>query len=526
MLLVLGQTTFGQGLLTFDELLKFNFTSSDSLALLLLDAKQDYILKDKGLRFNSSFGTNEFGDLENGNILRVKAGFEWNLLDEGFMDRKISAKVTEVEKEIKKIELNSNVYDRNYVFLYNHIIYCFNKEKLKYLNEKDYLLKYLTIKYEALYHSHAADFQELISLYDQSEEVNILQLALSNYNNHFEKLVQNKAPELQPNYLPVLDIDVDKLFNFQRQDTTLAYLKSLKIQKNELEDKLSKQKRLAIYNNVYWRPLQEAGTTKFLYNGFGIRFSTDLVNRNDEKDRINELNNSYDIQKQEELHFNNQKELSNFLLEYNAKLRSYSKYIYKLKSLEEDKRLDKAVRVINVSTPQSDLNSMNIDLERLTIEYELLELKQQLYLLLLKIYLKSEVNSILSYISERDGTKEIKKLKGDRLLKLAGNFNQEAENQFLIQYLLKNEFFNVVLNDLDGINLNFKKKLIESKIRVFPSIEALNYREIIEVPVLEFANRIEMEYWIKNKFSNNNKAFFLFTGTNQLLNIDSLTLED
>ncbi len=518
----------GQGLVTFDQLMSHSFTKTDSLELQILQAEKDYVLKDRAIRINSSAGTNEFGDLETGNIFRIKTGLEWNLLNEGYRDRKLAGKISDIDIEIENYLLKEESFDRNYGLLYNHIIYCFNKEKLKYLKEKEYLLEILVKKYEALYHSHAIEYQPLLVLLEQRDEASILTLALESYNQHYEQIIGEEAPELMPNYLPILSIDSEELLAFQTQDTTFEYLRELKLEKNDLEMKKERRNRLAIYNNVYWRPLQETGSNRYLYNGFGVRFSTHLSNRKKEREKLNDLHDQLDIQKNNEIRFNEQKELSNHLLAYHLKLRTYTRFAYKLKGLNEDKRLDHVTQLVSTSSPQSDIQQHKIDLDRLSVEYELLELKQQMYLLLLKIFKTSNVPSLIPYLREKDIKREHLKLKGDRVLLLAGDYPSVSEHNFIVEYLRKNEFYNLVLRQKQEKRPNkaFVERLEKEGFRVYPNLEALSYREIIEVPLDQFTNRVEFEYWIEDHIPENQNVYFLINDMNRLLSIDSYVLAE
>jgi hypothetical protein len=519
-------TIHAQGLKTFDELLTYSFTSKDSLQLQILEAKKDYVLKDKGLRVNSSAGTNEFGDLETGNIFRLKAGLEWNLLDEGYMDRKISSKILDINKSILELEMQEKSFIDNYAFIYNHIIYCFNKEKIRFLDEKSYLLNILAKRYEALYHNHAAEYQDLLAIADKVDEITILQLSIQNYNNYFEQISDTLAPAINPNYLPVLNVNIKELLSFQIQDTTFYKIQNLKLEKNKLENRLEKQSRLAVYNNVYWRPLQDSGTREGLYNGFGIRFATSLTNRREEREKLDDLEDQLDVSKNEEKNFTRQKELSNFILEYHSKLRLYSRYKYQLRKLQEDKRLDKAVKLVNYKDPQSDLKSLNIDLEKLTVEYELLELKQQLYLLLLKIYKNANVKSILPFVSERTFQDVEKKLKGERILLLNSAFDLEIDATFLAEYLKKNEIHNIIFKGSISQNRSLIKELGALEIKIYSGREAFVHRKMIDVPMDQFSTRIEMEYWIDDHYRSNQDAIYFITDINQLIKIDSAVLEE
>jgi hypothetical protein len=414
----------------------------------------------------------------------------------------------------------------NYGFIYNHIIYCFNKEKLRFLEEKSYLLKILAKRYEALYHNHAAEYQDLLAIADKADEITILLLSIRNYNTHFEQISDTLAPEIKPNYLPVLNVNIKDLLTFQIQDTTFEQIQNLKLKKNKLEARLDKQNRLAIYNNVYWRPLQQSGSREALYNGIGVRFATNLTNRKKERSKLNDLEDKLDISKNEEKNFVRQKELSNFILEYHSKLRLYSRYKYQLRALQEDKRLDQAVKMVNYKDPQSDLKSFNIDLEKLTVEYELLELKQQLYLLLLKIYKNANVTSILPFVAERSFQEVEKKLKGERILELNSAFEVDASSTFLAEYLKKNEIHNIIFKGNISQNRDFIRELGSLDISIYSGREAFLHRKMIDVPVNQFSSRIEMEYWIDDHHNKNQDALYFITDVNQLIKIDSAVLEE
>ncbi|WP_235297012.1 hypothetical protein [Portibacter marinus] len=523
---LIGQLLSAQGLESFDKLLQHSFTTSDSLQIQILETERDYVLKDKGLRVSSSAGTNEFGDLEQGNIFRVKAGLEWNLLDEGFMDRKVTAELLDIKKKIKECELDDESLKNNYAFIYNHIIYCFNKEKLRFLREKSHLLNTLAKRYEALYHNHAAEYQDLLAIYDKADELTILLLSIDNYNIHYKKTNPQQAPELNPNQLPIVDVLVEDLLSYQIPDTGFLKIQELNLQKNEIEDRLHRQKRLAVYNNIYWRPLQSAGSNRYLYNGFGIRFSTGLVNRKNERARLNDLRNQVDIQKNEEKNFNQQKELSNHLLAYHSKLRLYTRFMYKLRQLKEHKRVDRVVRMVNHKDPQSDLRELNIELEEISVGYELLEIKQQLYLLLLKVYFTSGVESILPFIKIRDILDMRKKLRGERVAVLHSAYESELKTSILVEYLKKNEMYNVIFEGRISQNLDFAQKLGKAGIKVYTGREAFFGKNLVEVPVENFHSRMEMEEWIDDYYHHYPNTIFEIHDINRLVDIDSLVLKD
>lgn len=523
-LFLLGNALHGQGLGSFNDLLKHEFRTTDSLELALIEAEQDYHLKDKGIRFQTSVGSNEFGDLDQGNTVRFRAGLEWNLMDEGLLDRKRTAKILEIQKSIKNYEIKKNAGDRNYLYQYNFIIYSFNASKLQYLKDKKYLLNILIKRYEALYHTHGADYQDLLALYDQAEEVKILEFAIHNYNKHFQTAVWRHVPGIMPTYLPILDIDVERLMTDSHQDFDYLEILSLKSQKLELENKSKNQTRLSIYNNAYWRPVEDPNSSRAIFNNIGIRFSTSLANREKEKSEIAMILAQLESQKIADQDFNIQKELINYILEYHSKLRLYNRFYFNLKSLDEHKRLDHAVKLVNTETPQSDLKTLQIELQRLNVLYEMSEIKQHLYLTLLKIYHLSGVSDILNYVSEKPMEMHLSKVKGARILLLGVNDFKVYDPFFISEYLKENGFFDVLLTGDTSLRIPVARHLEEAGIRVYDKMEAFSFKEILEVPLEQFDDRISMEYWIADHYLEKKNALFLVSDFQKLLLIDTYSL--
>lgn len=521
----IGNVLYGQGLETFEQLLALDFTQTDSLDFEILEAEKAFLLKDKGLRINSSAGTNDFGGFETGNIFRVRAGLEWNLLDEGFYDRKNKAQTFEIEKEILELEKDIASKDINYGYLYNYVIYCFNKSKLDILEEKFYLLEILIKRYESLYHAHGANYQDLIQLYNQAEESILLKEVFTAFNEYYSTDFWKGLPNLIPAYLPLLDLNIKDIVNQVSTDSSKIDLANLKYEKNTLESKMVNRTRLSVYNNAYWRPFTSSTESNYFINNIGIRFSTNLSNRKNEKDIVNGLKTLKDINDFKAENFVKEKELLNYILDYHAKLRTYTRFYYRLKSLDEDKRLDNAIRLVNNTTPQTSLKELNLELDKLNTQFELLEIKQQLYLALLKICHLSGIQDISQYSSEKEYTLGQFKLKGKRILRLTSENLEKYEYDFIKEYLLENEFRQVIITEKSSELDTLLTDLENKGIKVYTEIETLQYEEMIEVPLDQFKERISLEYWVNDHFTLNPRLLFYVENLEKLLTIDSYSLE-
>ncbi len=522
---LIGNVLYGQGLETFEQLLTLDFTQSDSLDYEILEAEKDFLLKDKGLRFNSSAGTNDFGGIESSNIFRVRAGLEWNLLDEGFYDRKNKAQVLDIEKEILALEKAIVSKDVNYGYLYNYIIFCFNKSKLDILDDKLYLLEILIKRYEALYHAHGANYQDLIQLYNQAEEVILLKKVFTAFNEYYTTDFWKGLPNLIPDYLPILELNVTEIVDQVPSDSSIIELANLRYEKNTKEDKWVNQTRLSLYNNAYWRPFTSTTESNYIINNIGLRFSTNLSNRRNEKDILNGLETLKEINNSKVVNFNKEKELLNYILDYHAKLRTYTRFFYRLKSLKEDKRLDNAIRLVNNTTPQTSLKSLNLELDKLSTQYELIEIKQQLYLSLLKICHLSGIDKISQYAIEKEYEYGQFKLKGKRVIRINSENIDKYGSDFIKEYIVENEFRNIIITENSESLDTLLVELDQLGLQVFTEFETLQYDELIEVPLEQFKERISLEYWVNDHYSLNPDLLFYIEDLEKLLTIDSYSLE-
>ena len=114
---------FAQGIQQVEDVLEYPFSSLSFVDVELNEARAEFIKKQTGLRFQSSFTNNEFAGLDIGSVYRIAGGLQMNLLEFGLMDRNHRLKQLDIERQILEIEQDLNVKDKNYAYVYNYFIY-------------------------------------------------------------------------------------------------------------------------------------------------------------------------------------------------------------------------------------------------------------------------------------------------------------------------------------------------------------------------------------------------------------------
>ncbi len=512
-----------QALLDFDDLLKHDFSDVNLSELEALDAEIDFFNKDNGLRFNSSITKNDFAGLEFGSIWRINAGMQFDLFRDGLGERKKRVDILEIKKDIKAVELDLSQQERNYAYCYNYIIYVFNKEKRKILDQKKFLLTPLLNKNFDLYYNHELSYEEILYLKGLDEECDLLQLSMRQVDAVFEKLVNvEDLPNIKASELPLLKFHADSLLTYDPYNF-MNELLDLKKEKINREAELTNQQRLSFYVNVHARPrLEEASLNTGLYNSFGVRYQTSLNFRSKEQEKLVELQENVVEARFDDLRFNHNKELINLVLDYNTKLRQYSNFKFKLEKLYEKRRVEVAVQKVSTLSAKS-IRNWTYDLEILNVSYELLELKQLIYLSLLRIYNKAKLQEIIPYVSVIDFGGSQKRFEGKRMLKITLEQIKFLDKAFIVNYLHKNNFDYVLCIDAENCE-DLVRELNRKGILFYDSADSVAEQGLVIVPVSRFSSRSEMELWISQQLDIHPDHFLLFEKIDQLVELDNKTL--
>ncbi len=513
----------GQAILDVDRLLSHSFSDVNLAELEALDAEVAFLNRDKGLRFNSSVTKNDFAELENGSAWRMNAGVQFNLFQDGIYERRKRVVITQNTKEIKKTELKLQEQERNYAYVYNYMIYSFNKEKRKVLDQKKFLLTSLINKNFELYYNHELSYDEILYLKGLNEECDLLLMSMTQVDNLFEQLVDVASlPALNAAELPIMKFHTDSLLSFDPYSYMNEIL-ALKKENVKQNIALENQRRLSFYVNVHSRPtLADAAIEPGMYSSLGVRYQTPLHFRSKQADKLLALRENVEEARFEDVKFNHNKELINLILDYNTKLRQYSNFQFKLEKLYEKRRVESAVQ--NVSTLRANsVKNWSYDLEILNVTYELVELKQLIYLSLLRIYNKAKLPSLLPFISEIifDGSQ--KRFYGKRVLKISMKQLETLDKKFIISYLHKNNFDYILC--IDAVNCEeLVGDLYRLGINFYDNADAIAQDGLVIVPVSRFSSRSEMELWIEDQLKSHPQHFLMFEKIEQLVELDNKTL--
>lgn len=498
------------------NLLGYGFTEIDSLEGLFLKEKMKAIEKDFGLSFSARYTHNgERADevLEPGT--RWKAGLEWDILNDGYFDKRRKSKA--VGDELKMYELESDLRRRksNYPFIYNKIIHAANQRKIELLHQRIPYLESLMEILTDLYYIHDVKYTEVLDVKKKVEESKILLTTFEKFNHAFTARVQRDTLELDAGEFPILNIDIDKLLN----DTIYE----------QLIDKMVDVKKEAIMNkeaNVNLPNLKLFGnynlrTRTFEYDrsyaSFGASFSMPIDFNKKEKRMSNFLEKELIQQKADNQVYNNTRELLNLYQEYSYKMKQYIAFLHNKARLKEQLRVERVL--LNYDRRgHSPLKALNLQDMILAVDMELLDIQQMMYLNMAKIATKSHHSDFMSCLSIRKFEEVGKKLEGVRYVYLT-KFDLEEKFTFITNYLQKNEFKSVILDE--KIPMEYYRKFGEAGILALTIYDPIfTTLEIERVPISKFDNRNHLEFWISSALRAKPKSVFLFESLGALIDMD------
>lgn len=514
---------FSQSLERLQLLLHHSFSEVSNIDVQRAQARIDLQRRQNGLRFNNTISNNEFAGIEFGDNWRLLSGISLELLKDGYFENKNEAKVLEIEKKIAQKELEHQALDKNYSYLFNYIIFEFNKEKNLLLRQKKFVLESLLNKNYNLYYNHELNYEEILYLEGLQEEANIIISGNEHLNKLFENLVDLKSiPGIQVNFLPILEFDLDALME-RNPFEFLDEMANLKKERINYTFKKYQTNRLSIYANLLYRPNLSDSPSNGVYNNFGIRYNTRLTRDKDErqnlifleKERIDAIN--------KDLVFNQNKELINLVLEHNTKIRQYSNFLFKLKNLREKGRVESAVQVVSTINI-ANKNHWKNELEILNVQYELLELKQLLYLSLIRIYNNGKLTELAPYVKEKTFENHKNRFDGNRIINIVESKSKRYQEDFIVNYLVKNDFKHAFWEGEGLPPEELIYKFYTHGIQFIENEETITDSGIISIPVGQFSNRSDMELWIEEQLSKYHNEFLFFENIEDLILLDTRTI--
>ncbi len=522
------------------------------------DAEISRIKKNLGIDFTAGFQFNEYGVFfdDDEDISRLRVGLDLEVLDEGYLKwRKEQARL-KVEQQIHNMKASLKSKERNYAYLYNCLIYSFNISKAKVLKKRiGFLESYLDLLYQ-LYFAHEMAFEKIIDQKSRLEETRILLDACTKFNEALEQeLGEENVSVLNADKLPIVQIDVNELLNQDELNVFRDSLGSLENEAIELKYAKRNDAKLKLFSRYNYGD-RFANTQTRTFFSFGANFRIPVIFDGGVRKELEQYEKAMVQDQFSEDWYNRVKEIMILYEEYQHKLKQYSNFVHNIFHVEEKLRQERVLLDSrrDVHSPMKALKQ--IDNIR-AVQFELIHLKQQLYLLMLKIHLRSFQENFSECLIPLNMENGRKKYIANRILKFEPSPKLEASVEFLVNYLIKNEIYGVLLqpnaqskewatafghagitvyqtNNFLNTSTPPSKTQTVSSFQLNPQTGKYWIRnantsdqtplQLRRIPTDIFKNRNELERWIELENQANPNEIYLFDNIEMLMRLDQKNL--
>ena len=438
--------------------LRFDSVEQYEIDSLYNQALVHQLKADPGLQLNAWYLHNfEPGFFENEDLTyldRLNITLNWNVLKGGLYDNHLKSKRLMNQIEISKLQQHEIKSIDSYENLYNYIIYTFNKEKIKTVEERIKLLNRQIQIHEALYSSKEKTWEEILELKSNISRAMNMHKKWSSYNHILESSILKNNPLLSTTNaaeLPLMDIVSDSLFR-KSSNSSEYFSKLIELESNNIDLQYNRWK------DWYLRPFARYNfigqNTPFDRNYASVGLNLTMPLKFKGYSEIKDVKKLMIEQQHDQKETNDDHELLNYYYEYQYKLEQVINFYYKKFKIEE--RLRKEIIKYQFNDinfhPLTAINYMD---ELIAVKLELLDLKQQLYLKLLKINEYKNETTPLKYTYTINPDEFSFKYNQKRHIYIWSKFFNKQDNLFLIHYLKVNEIKTVMLSI--GKNPNFEK---------------------------------------------------------------------
>ena len=430
----------------FDENV-FSTNALNDLNFELIEA----LKADVGLDFYSSAVYNfEPGITDSEDLFyrsRINAGLDWQILKSGLVGNKRKIKELELQNQINTLTKLQARQETQYVYLYNYIIYLFNKRQLDYVQQRIEIIdNFLEISGQ-MYLVRATPWEEIIALRNRKETLENIQRNLSRYNEGFESTYSELSfkQDVNVDKLPLIELDAQRIFKGVEIDSVDNRLDELL--KKQFEYKYNKNRDLSLRAYLRYNIYDDGDfTTEGIrtYSSIGATFSAPLFqNKNNQQIAEKELAviQSENARRQQEV--NNS--LLNQYYEYEYVFKSYMEFYGNKGVVLERLRRELTKDDMN-DLSFSPLNAIHQIDQLYAIETDLLDIKQNLYLKILRIYTDMGLENSTEIGDEVVFDGFFDKVVGERSLYLWSKSFERFPTQFLSNYIANNDFRKIYLS--------------------------------------------------------------------------------
>lgn len=348
--------------------------------------KAEILRKDWGLKFATGYLENfnpSFNDDDN--LIynrRVQAGVNWDILHSGYFENKTLAKVQEIENLILQSALLTGNKNENLTVKWNEIIYLFNLQKIKLLEERALLIEKQNEAAQKLFLSKYITKETYLENEKRLAEIKSMNKIYVDFNEQLKGIGIHPKDEF---VFPLIDIRYEILFtqtelNTIQNDTLLELIR----EKNLLQSKWINQVNLGTFLRYNYYDLITTSPGSRAFMSAGINLSLPITFSKETQKKYIEVKSQNEYQKLLKQDDSQQANMLDDAYEFRYKLKQYVVFYHKKQLFEEILRKENARRTIDpLSFNPFKILSMQDDI--LSIDMELVELKQTMYLKLLKI---------------------------------------------------------------------------------------------------------------------------------------------
>ncbi len=387
---------------------------------------------------------------------RLRLGLDLDLMKGGYFAHKNQAKQLNNQKEMEWLEFDSRRNQERSFYRQNVLVYFFNQEKIKILNERmGMLTKQLDMLY-AIYYIRDILFEEVLWVKSKLEQAQVVLRNYQDFNATLESTLNLRelSSKVEVTKLPLMDIDARRLLNDTIFDSRTNRLLDLESVNNGLKNAWVNDVTLRVQANQNLAMASEGRFDRF-YPSVGlvaaVPVETLFGNSGDRELHLAEKNYEQRFREYEQLA--NATEILNLASDYRLKMKSYVELLYKNMLFEEKLRIEllNRTRFTEYYQPFEMLRHYDALHE---IRLELLDTKQQLYLILLKIYARTPLKSLRPYLYPVALNQYFVKLAGSRTIFINKADFSQFDRNFIDNYLRFNDFQFAILSEPIVIDLN------------------------------------------------------------------------
>ena len=416
-----------------------------------------------------------------------------NLLGNGLYSNQVNMSIIQDQMKVDSLNGIQNAIDHNYGIYYNYIIYLFNQEKIKMIDQILSQAHHIHSFLKQLYYNKLVDYEEVLSVKNTIDQYQILRATQLNYNELSEEFFQGlELPSIPVN--SSVKVDFEGIMIALSQDST-SY-QAVEIMQDMVEKK---------YNETMVSSLSIAAgydlSRKRPY--YGVNFSTPLKFRQKEYLQVQklELENDHRLKM-----LQTKKELLNLQYEFNYKEKQILAQKAKINISNEAERKLRITQDI-LELKESKERKL-IALNRTVMNYEIVDLRLQQMLLLLKIKKIIHNIQLTPFIQYSKGTPENPKFAGIRFMPIDDyTILSKADQHFLEQNEIQRISPSEVLNIENALIIRAEDFEIRQEMEAY-ILESIENRKLKNIVIFDLESLKKLE------LNTINQSKFLITSTN------------